>query len=334
MRRRAVAALLLALGCSKKTEQPSDASVAAAAPAASAAPSVDIAWPIMPVEGYDPPASGEALRSKASVASLKASLDARSKAVVAHFGEGDLDIQTSSLASEHRSVTLYALSGKPTGEAKPFVVVADDKHVLWSKERPVAGIMAPVGPIAIAAGPHDRVAIAACDPPTGVVALRLWDIDGAPFADFQAMSNEPECDAIALMFWPKHGWILVIAKNGATRAQLVKENGGLGWGNALDVGVRSRPNALAPPSLAPDTGDTFVLAQIAQPTAEPGSPFHALLFRYDEQGTPVWPQAVDVPLEKAGPNQRARLTSAKPGVTFELGNKTIKVMPSGQTRPD
>ena len=43
-----------------------------------------------------------------------------------------------------------------------------------------------------------------------------------------------------------------------------------------------------------DTDDSFVLVQIAQPTAQPGSPFHVLAFRYDSEGTPIWKGAIDL----------------------------------------
>ena len=46
----------------------------------------------------------------------------------------------------------------------------------------------------------------------------------------------------------------------------MKDNGSLAWTNGLDVGVRSRESALAPPVIAFDTEDTFLVTQIAQPS--------------------------------------------------------------------
>ncbi len=68
--------------------------------------------------------------------------------------------------------------------------------------------------------------MAACAPPTSSVALRLWDEDGSPFADFQALETKA-CDAVTLLYWPSHGWIIAIAAGAETRAQPVSEAGAL-----------------------------------------------------------------------------------------------------------
>ena len=226
------------------------------------------------------------------------------------------------------------IAGKPTSESKPFLYVSDDdgKTVLWSRDRPVAGITPPVGAIALSSGPADRVSIAACDPPTGIIALRILDTDGAPFADFQAMTNET-CDAVALSYWRKRGWLVAIARAGATRAQLVKENGGLAWPSGLDVGVRSRESAIARPSLAFDTDDTFLVAQIAQPSAEPTSPFHMMVFRYDAEGTAIWPQAVSIPLKSGAAGQTAKMQKRYDGVVISTAERSVVVKPSGAFEP-
>src|SRR5262249_38723644 len=153
------------------------------------------------------------------------------------------------LTAAGRRIVLVMEAGKPTSDARPIALVIDDKSgVVWSKQRPIAGIMPPVGPIAIAPGPLGRVALAACDPPTSLVALRLWDDDGSPFADFQALTGVESCDALTLLYWPEHGWIVVAARPGVTRARLIKESGGPAWGDGLDLGVRSKPDLVAAPS--------------------------------------------------------------------------------------
>ncbi len=245
----------------------------------------------------------------------------------------ELDLQTAPLTAAHRRVVLATVTGTPTLYARAIAYVVDDaaKKVLWAKDHPVAGIKPPVGPTAIAAGPHGRVALAACDPPTSTVALRIWDEDGAPFADFQALSVDA-CGALSLMYWPRHGWVVVVVRAGATRAQLVKEGGSPGWAGGLDLGVRPKDGAIAPAGLAADTDDTFVLVQLAQPTGEAGSPFHALAFRYDAHGTAIWPAAVDLgALPKPPlPGERAQLHPTLPGVSVMLpSGPAVSVRPSG-----
>lgn len=255
-----------------------------------------------------------------------------------HFGGGPhagFDVQVAELTAAGRRVVLVSEAGKPTSEARPIAIVARDDGVVWSKERPVAGIMAPVGPIAIAPAPLGRVALAACDPPTNVVALRIWDDDGTPFADFEALPVDG-CEALSLLYWPDRGWIIVAVRAGATRAQLVGENGSRRWGLGLDLGARSRPGAIAPASLAADTDDTFVLVQMVQPSGEDGSPFHALAFRYDTRGTPIWRATVDLKkLDRPpAPGERVRVSPTRPGVRVTLpSGAEVDVRPSGDVIP-
>ncbi len=252
-----------------------------------------------------------------------------------HFAgaAGPFDVQVAELTALGRRAVLAMEANKPTSEARPLALVVDDGNgVVWSKDHPIGGITPPVGPVAIAAAPRGRVAMAACDPPTNVIALRLWDSDGFPFADFQAMTGATSCDALALLFWPDHGWLIVAAGAGATRARLIKESGGPAWGDALDVGVRSRPGAVSAPSLAADTDESFVLVQLAQPTAEPGSPFHALAFRYDAYGTAIWKEAVDLGelARPPAPGEKVKIVPASPGVRVTLpSGAELEVRPSG-----
>lgn len=267
-------------------------------------------------------------------ATIVGSKDARAL-LEKHFAgaPGPFDVQTSELTALGRRVILVAESGKPTSDARPIaIVLGDGGAVLWSKEHPVAGIMAPVGPIAIAPAPLGRVALAACDPPTSIVALRLWDDDGSPFADFQALTGVESCDALSLLFWPGQGWILVAARPGVTRARLIRENGTPAWGDGLDLGVRSRPGATAAPNIAADTDESFVLVQLAQPSGAEGSPFHALAFRYDTLGNPIWKAAVDLgPLPKPpAPGERVKLAPTSPGVRVTLPSGVeLDLRPSG-----
>ncbi|MBX3233173.1 MAG: hypothetical protein KIT84_20490 [Labilithrix sp.] len=333
----ALAALLVA-ACSRKEEPaPSVAPSSSVAPAPS--PSVSVV-PV-PVVASVPDAAIVPARVEPNEA---ARVHARRLAEVPLTGAAmatmkkqytvmpaGVDVQQAPLTARGRIASLVSLTGKPTSDALPIVIVHDERgDVLWSKDGPVAGIMPPVGPLAIAAAPKGRVAFAACDPPTTTVALRLWDDDGSPFADFQAMAME-SCDALALLYWPKQGWLIVAARPGATRARLVKDTGTPAWSDAIDVGARSPADAIAIPSVAADTDESFVLVQVAQPTATPGSPFHALAWRYDKEGSPIWKQALD--LGEAPKGARAVLTAREAGVSVKLpGRPDIEVKPSGAFR--
>jgi hypothetical protein len=278
----------------------------------------------------------EARRYRASAFSGDAALKVAEKALSGHFAgaRGPFDVQSAPLTVRGMAALLVSEADRAPAESRPFVLVTADGAVAWSKERPVAGIMPPVGPVAIAPAPAGRVALAAWDPPTSAVALRLWDRDGSPFADFQAMQVDA-CDALSLLFWRGHGFVLVAARVGATRAQLVTETGSLAWGQGLDLGARSRTGAIAPASLAVDTDESFVLVQLVQPLASEGSPFHALAFRYDSRGGPIWPAAVDLgPLPRPpAAGERARVEPLEPGVRVTLpSGAEIEVRPSGDVK--
>lgn len=195
-----------------------------------------------------------------------------------------LDVQVSPLAFDRRSAFLVSLGGKPWGEAKPFVFVEDASVMAWSRDRPTAGITPPHGPLAIAAGPRGRVAMAVCDPPTSTVALRLWDDDGTPFADFKALEVE-RCDELSLFYWPKKGWIVAATRPTVTRAQLVTEDGSNAWGTGIDIGAR--PESPNPVAIAADSEESVIVVQYAPPLA--------LAFRYDARGSSLWPAAVELP---------------------------------------
>lgn len=334
-----VLAAVLALGCSRRAETTS-ADAGAAGPlvsmSADASPeavsAVDAGFALTRVDPI------EARRTKVRAWADDTALQGATSLLDEHFGVGrsTFDVQSTDSTAAGRRFVLVANADKPPNDARPFAFVADAHGVLWSKDRPVAGILPPVGPSAIAAAPSGRVAIAVCDPPTSAVALRIWDDDGSPFADFQVLTVEKGCDALSLLFWPRHGFIVVASQVGATRAQLVNENGSPTWSQGLDLGARSpRPGAIAPASLAADTDETFVLVQMIQPSTVEGSPYHALAFRYDVRGTPIWPAAVDLGALTRPPasGERVKLSLTRPGVRVTLPDGSeIDVRPSGDVR--
>jgi hypothetical protein len=267
-----LAILILLAACTKKTESTPDA----APPVASTTPMPYVPEPLAP-------RAAEAERLQISDLRKMPELPPD---LASHFGDAKtLDVQVARRGHGKGRAVLVT-----SGAAAVVLVLGEDNRELWRKDHPVAGITPPASPLAIAAGPQRRIALAACVPATKAVALRLWDSDGSPFADYQVLEMEG-CEAVSLLHWPRRGFIVVAAAEGVTRARYVTEEGALDW--AADVGVRSRPAAIAPAALAADTDETFVLVQPAQMVVGvKDAPFHALAFRYDLRGQPVWQQAV------------------------------------------
>jgi hypothetical protein len=245
-----------------------------------------------------------------------------------------LAVQATDLGADRRRAILVGAERNDGTLDSPMLFVVDERgSLLWSKERPAAGIKPPVGALAIAAGPHGRFAMAACDVPTSSVALRLWDDDGSPFADFQALETKA-CDAITLLYWPGHGWLLSIAAGPDTRVQLVTDAGGLAWGPGKLLGARFR--TIAPVSLASDGPTSFVLVQYSQSPGADREVDHAVAYRYDDRGEPLWPAPVDLgAVRRIAPGQqRIALTRSSDGVLRAAlaGGITMEIRSNGETR--
>lgn len=266
------------------------------------------------------------------------SLAANAEVLRRHFGAPfprPLVVEIASLGARGRRVLLVGDDAKARarglGQADPIVLVVDARDtLLWSKETPAAGIMAPVGDLTIAAGPRGRVAMAACDPPTSTVALRLWDDDGSPFADFVALSVE-RCVAVSLLHFPPHGWVLAASREGGAAAQRVTESGGLAWGSGVSI---TSPSG-APIALAADTSRTFIAAQVARVSAVREAKEHVLAFRYDIDGAPLWPAAVSLGEAPGGRGEdRVALERARPGIVrATMGaprGRVVEVASSGE----
>jgi hypothetical protein len=245
-----------------------------------------------------------------------------------------LAVQATDLGADHRRAIVAAAERKDGTLESPMLFIVDDHGaLLWSKERPVAGIKPPIGPLAVAAGPQGRFAMAVCDPPTSTVALRLWDADGSPFADFQVLDTK-QCDAISLLYWPRHGWLVALAAGAETRVQLVTETGGLAWSPGRVLGARFR--TIAPVTLASDSPTSFVLVQYSQSPGVDRDVDHAVAFRYDDQARPLWPAPVDLgAVRRIAPGQpRITLTRTRDDVLRAAlaGNVTVEIRSNGETR--
>jgi hypothetical protein len=232
-----------------------------------------------------------------------------------------------------RALVVGDATKPPPGE--PFAIVVDGSGaVKWTKERPAAGIMAPIGPLAIAAGPSGRIALAVCDPPTTRVALRIWDDDGSPFADYDAMDID-DCTAMSLLYWPRRGFVIAATRAGTTKLQLVSENGALSWRRGIEIGARSPTGAAA--SLAADSDESFVLVQYGSLSAEPGARPHALAFRYDRHGAPLWPSPADLGVQPVDRPEGDRIVVTRPKVGVVRAtlakNNAVDVTSNGTVTP-
>ncbi len=226
-----------------------------------------------------------------------------------------------------RRAILVADGTRPTADSAPLLLLVDEQGKLaWAKERPSAGILPPVGQLAIAPGPQRRVVLAACDPPTSSVALRIWDEDGSPFADFQALEVDA-CEQLSILYWPRHGWIVTVARKGSLSAQLLTDSGTLAWGHGMTLGspwraaparsagatAQTRTRAAAA-ALVLDTDESFLLVQYGDPSPPATDPMrdHALAFRYDSRATPMWPEAVDLGVVGNVPVGSERIVVSRP----------------------
>lgn len=329
---RRVLFLLLVAACSRSETRPAvvdagpvaidAASDVASAPASASATSATSGAPSTPASRLPPV---EARRTKTTRIEDDPALVAAAPELRKHHGgtiPRELAIQSADRPEGRGRALLVTDVAKANSD--PFAIAVDAAGtVKWTKERPAAGITPPIGPLAIAAGPAGRVALAVCDPPTTRVALRVWDEDGSPFADFDAMDMD-DCTALSLLYWPRRGWVIVASRAGTTRAQLVSESGALAWRRGTDVGARTVTGA--PAALAADTDDSFVLVQYGTLSAEPGARPHALAFRYDAHGAPLWSSPSDLgdaPATRA--DDRIVLSRPKTGVVRATLAKGIEI---------
>ena len=344
---RRTALLLLLVACSRGGAAPADGgSEASASPVPSETASTSsfdasVAPPPEPrrrVAASGSVASGlEARRSSVTRVEAEPVLSANVVALRKQYGgalPASLAVQATDLGADRRRAILVGGERNDGILESPMLFVVDEHGaLLWSKERPAAGIKPPVGALAISAGPHGRFALAACDAPTSSVALRLWDDDGSPFADFQALETKA-CDAITLLYWPGHGGLLAIAAGPDTRLQLVTDAGGLAWGPGRVLGARFR--TIAPASLAADGPTSFVLVQYSRSPGVDRDVDHAVAFRYDDNGQPLWPAPTDLgAVRRIAPGQeRIALARTSDGVLRAtlIGGVTLEIRSNGETR--
>ncbi len=221
------------------------------------------------------------------------------------------DVQIVALDGGRRAYLLARAHGE--GGGPPMIVVVDAKGAtLWTKENPIAGVVAKVTQLALAKGPMGGIALVLVSAPTRAVAARMWDGEGGIFADFHVLDSDA-CDALSVLYVPRRGWLVVATQLGIGRAQLLDEHGALAWGKfGVAVGIPSTKPA--PSALAADTDASFIFVQLA-----PGPDhfaLHAFATRYDRKGSSLWDAPVDLgPVARTVKNgDRAVATRSREGV--------------------
>ncbi len=343
MRRGAVVGMIVLAGCSRaggagdagsETSASASASTSTSTSTTESAPSAS--QTTRPHVRREPARAMEARRSTVARVEAEPVLAANVELLKKQLGgvmPAAIAMQATELTEAKRRAVLVAAERKDGTLENPMVLLVDERGTLvWSKDRPAAGIKPPVSAIAIASGPQGRFAIAVCDPPTSTVALRLWDDDGSPFADFSALETKT-CDALSLLYWPSHGWIIVAAGPTETRAQLVTDAGGMAWGTGKQLGARWRTTA--PVTLAADTASSFVLVQYSQSPGVDREADHAIAFRYDADAQPLWPAPTDLgAVRRIAPGQeRIPLLRTNDGVLrASLAAGMIELRSNGEIR--
>lgn len=193
-------------------------------------------------------------------------------------------------------------------ESDPFVMALDRGQLVFSKERPVAGISPPVQHVTIAPGPERGIAVFGYVATLHLVAARMWAEDSNPFAEIVVLES-PACDALAAAFWPGNGWLVACSSKEGTRTQLLRENLTSAWGNAgLVLGIAGPVTSAR---IAIDSPTEWTLVQRAR--AVGGD--RTLTYRYDAEA-----QAVVQPQPQ--PQLQPMPSSSTSKTSVELGGMT------------
>jgi hypothetical protein len=225
-----------------------------------------------------------------------------------HFGDvqGPFAEQRTPLSNGWSAALVTLADG-----SQPMVVAVDRDRLVWAKEKPVAGIVTPVGPLALVPYADGGVALVSCVPGASLVAARIWADDANPFAELELIVGDA-CADVSAAYWPGEGWVVVAARAGTSRAQLLRESGSLAWGKeGVPVGAAWR--APAPATVVVDTPASVMLLQHAD-AASGGD--HIVAQRYDRSGAALWSKPVDVGIvwHVSPANERVSATLARSGV--------------------
>lgn len=321
IRRSATVALILSLGCAKPRTVPGDA---AGAPETGEPESPAGDAPSAGSEGPKPPNSDDAIMAgeaeRATLAGLGEATSLRPPLggrlgphwprVRAHFGskdKGPFLVQTAALGGERTADLVVDREA-----AHPILLVANGDALDWARDHPTAGITPPARPIALTSHSLGGPMLLVFVPAVSMVAARIWDDRGNPFADLEVLTIDA-CDDLSAAYDPGHGWLVVAARPGGARAQWITEEGTMPWPReGIEVGAPWRRSA--PVSIVFDTGTTAILLQHA--TVGESTADHVLAFRYDLEGHSLWTAPLDVGAEPRVPKGEERLEArlARQGV--------------------
>lgn len=235
-----------------------------------------------------------------------------------HFGVDagakGFDVQRIDLVGTRQATLVTEVGG-----ANPMVLVTEGDALLWTKDRPVAGIVPPVEHVTISAHAALGVALFAWDPPTKIVIGRVWADDSNAFGDFE-MLHVDACDDVVAGYVPDQGIYVVAATPGGPMLQVMNENNVLQRGrNGTILGAPFR--APAPLSLVVSDDGAMVLARWANASAKTSDLLE--ITRY-QKGKATWPAPVTIEVPRAGsPVDRIAMKRSGDGVRVELGHGAV-----------
>jgi hypothetical protein len=172
-------------------------------------------------------------------------------------------------------------------ESEPIVVVSADDRVEWTKPRPAAGMVGPIGHVAIAPRADGGVVFFAWVGALRTVAARMWADDGNAFGDFEVYHPE-SCDGLSAGYAPKFGWIVACRTSAGVRAARLREDAtSVGSPQGTTIGFQGSSESVA---IVFDSPSSFIALQLGVV----GGAGHAFAFRYDGGANPLWPAPIDL----------------------------------------
>jgi hypothetical protein len=246
-----------------------------------------------------------------------------------HFGNPisfPLAVQAAPLPGGGRAL-LFQRGGK---DHNPFILVHDAAgQSLWTKERPLAGIVPGVTEMVLVVAPKGDVLLSWYDAPTKIIAARHWDARGSILVDFPLVHADA-CAALAGIYWPRQGFVVAASTAGAARVQLLGEAGILAFGGEEGVELPWTSRADAPVSIAVDADRGVTFFQVGHAGGgKPGAPpDHLLAARFDARGKALWDRPLVVGPVPGAATDRVALTMGNEGnvVISRLG---VMVTPGG-----
>jgi hypothetical protein len=246
-----------------------------------------------------------------------------------HFGNPisfPLAVQSGALPGGGRAL-LFQRDGK---DHNPFILVHDAAgQALWTKDRPLAGIVPGVTEMVLVPTAKGDVLLSWYDPPTKIVAARHWDARGSILVDFPLLHAD-SCAALSGIHWPSRGFVVAAATAGAARVQLLTDAGTLAFAGEDGVALPWTSRADAPVSIAVDAGKGVTFFQVGQAgSAKPGAaPDHLLAARFDARGKALWPTPLVVGPVPGAVGSRVLLTTGNDGNVL-VSSLGVTVTPGG-----